>query len=148
MAADDRYLGALVCGSVAEGTATDASDFDVCVVVDDEDACENISHPRIGGLKRDLTFSSLRQREEQSTEKRSRASGIRARCGGTNSGNPARQPKPLSPSRRRAISGLRGAGSAEATLWVLDTNVRARRFYESAGWAPDGTTKVDKHEGF
>ena len=27
---------------------------------------------------------------------------------------------------------------AEATLWVLEENPRARRFYESAGWQPDG----------
>ena len=27
---------------------------------------------------------------------------------------------------------------AEATLWVLEDNPRARRFYESAGWHPDG----------
>jgi RimJ/RimL family protein N-acetyltransferase len=26
---------------------------------------------------------------------------------------------------------------------VLRTNARARRFYEKAGWAPDGTTKTD-----
>jgi GNAT superfamily N-acetyltransferase len=31
----------------------------------------------------------------------------------------------------------------EATLWVLDDNPRARRFYELAGWAWDGTTKSD-----
>ncbi len=48
----------------------------------------------------------------------------------------------------RAVAGLRDAGFSEATLWVLGTNVRARRFYESAGWAPDGTTKVDKRDGF
>ena len=27
---------------------------------------------------------------------------------------------------------------AEATLWVLEDNPRARRFYECAGWLPDG----------
>jgi GNAT superfamily N-acetyltransferase len=35
-------------------------------------------------------------------------------------------------------------GFAEATLWVLDTNRRARGFYEAVGWTPDGTTKVDE----
>jgi GNAT superfamily N-acetyltransferase len=35
-----------------------------------------------------------------------------------------------------------------ATLWVLASNSRARRFYEKAGWAPDGSTKVDPREGF
>ena len=32
---------------------------------------------------------------------------------------------------------------AEATLWVLDTNERARRFYEAGGWRLDGADKVD-----
>ncbi|HWD05637.1 MAG TPA: GNAT family N-acetyltransferase [Amycolatopsis sp.] len=30
-----------------------------------------------------------------------------------------------------------------ATLWVLATNTRARTFYERAGWASDGRTKVE-----
>ena len=29
----------------------------------------------------------------------------------------------------------------EATLWVLEDNARARRFYEIAGWSPDGAVK-------
>jgi GNAT superfamily N-acetyltransferase len=36
---------------------------------------------------------------------------------------------------------------AVATLWVLDDNPRARRFYESAGWAPDGAAKSDVRWG-
>jgi GNAT superfamily N-acetyltransferase len=32
---------------------------------------------------------------------------------------------------------------AEATLWVLEDNPRARRFYERAGWQPDGARKVE-----
>ena len=28
-------------------------------------------------------------------------------------------------------------------LWVLDTNIRARRFYEVAGWKPDGGLKTE-----
>jgi predicted nucleotidyltransferase len=68
LAAGDRYLGALVFGSVAEGTATDASDLDVRVVVADYNACKNISHPRVGGVKLDITFSSLRQLEEDLDE--------------------------------------------------------------------------------
>ena len=31
-----------------------------------------------------------------------------------------------------------------ATLWVLETNERARRFYEIAGWKPDGTTSSER----
>lgn len=42
-----------------------------------------------------------------------------------------------------AVEWLREAGFRDAVLWVLDTNDRARRFYELAGWAPDGTTKDD-----
>jgi ribosomal protein S18 acetylase RimI-like enzyme len=35
-----------------------------------------------------------------------------------------------------------------ATLWVLQTNERARRFYETLGWSPDGATKTDASRGF
>lgn len=35
---------------------------------------------------------------------------------------------------------LRAAGFTRATLWVLETNGRARRFYERHGWSFDGTT--------
>lgn len=45
-----------------------------------------------------------------------------------------------------AVRGLTEAGFREATLWVLDTNARARRFYEIAGWVADGGTKTD-HRG-
>ena len=34
-------------------------------------------------------------------------------------------------------------GFTEATLWVLDTNSRARAFYERQDWQPDGVTKTD-----
>ena len=47
-----------------------------------------------------------------------------------------------------AENALRSAGFTRATLWVLDGNVRARRFYEAAGWAADGTSKVDSARGF
>jgi ribosomal protein S18 acetylase RimI-like enzyme len=39
------------------------------------------------------------------------------------------------------LRALREAGFSAATLWVLDSNARARRFYAQAGFAPDGTTK-------
>jgi GNAT superfamily N-acetyltransferase len=48
----------------------------------------------------------------------------------------------------RAVDGLRAAGFSVATLWVLDTNLRARRFYEAAGWVADGATKVDDRGTF
>jgi len=38
---------------------------------------------------------------------------------------------------------LRESGYEEASLWVLDDNPRARRFYEAAGWTLDGKTKAD-----
>ena len=47
-----------------------------------------------------------------------------------------------------AVSRLAACGYADATLWVLDTNERARRFYAAAGWVPDGTAKVDGREGY
>jgi len=37
---------------------------------------------------------------------------------------------------------------AQVTLWVLDTNERARRFYEAAGFRADGAVKVDDSRGF
>lgn len=43
---------------------------------------------------------------------------------------------------------LADAGYASALLWVLETNTRARRFYEAGGWQPDGTSKVDDTRGF
>jgi GNAT superfamily N-acetyltransferase len=47
---------------------------------------------------------------------------------------------------RAAERGLAEAGFSKAYLWVLETNARARRFYEIAGWAADGGTKVE-HRG-
>jgi GNAT superfamily N-acetyltransferase len=37
---------------------------------------------------------------------------------------------------------------AQATLWVLDTNQRARQFYARSGWAEDGSAKLDDSRGF
>ena len=47
-----------------------------------------------------------------------------------------------------ALDVLRQAGFSEATLSVLATNERARRFYEAGGWAPDGAAKQDDSRGF
>jgi ribosomal protein S18 acetylase RimI-like enzyme len=41
-----------------------------------------------------------------------------------------------------ALVALGGAHFATATLWVLGTNTRARRFYERRGWRPNGTSKL------
>jgi GNAT superfamily N-acetyltransferase len=40
-----------------------------------------------------------------------------------------------------SIDQMVAAGYETATLWALDTNARARRFYEIGGWSLDGTTK-------
>ena len=42
-----------------------------------------------------------------------------------------------------AVADLRERGFREITLWVLETNERARRFYEVAGWKHDGTTATE-----
>jgi len=39
------------------------------------------------------------------------------------------------------IARLGAAGFSLATLWVLEGNHRARRFYEAAGWDADGSVK-------
>ena len=43
-----------------------------------------------------------------------------------------------------AIDDLRERGFDSVTLWVLETNDRARRFYEIAGWKPDGTVTSER----
>ena len=48
-----------------------------------------------------------------------------------------------------ALEGLAEAGYEQATLWVLQSNDRARRFYESFGWGPDGVASDDAdREGY
>jgi GNAT superfamily N-acetyltransferase len=47
-----------------------------------------------------------------------------------------------------ALRCLVQAGFSEATLWVLDTNARARRFYEAGGWLADGAEMLDESRGF
>jgi ribosomal protein S18 acetylase RimI-like enzyme len=48
----------------------------------------------------------------------------------------------------RAVDDLRERDYAAATLWVLGTNARTRRFYEATGWREDGATKTDVLPGF
>jgi len=43
-----------------------------------------------------------------------------------------------------AVDDLRERGFRTATLWVLETNERARRFYELAGWKTDGATTSER----
>jgi ribosomal protein S18 acetylase RimI-like enzyme len=47
-----------------------------------------------------------------------------------------------------ATERLAAAGYAQATLWVLESNARARRFYRRAGWTEDGAVKQDDRLGF
>lgn len=46
-----------------------------------------------------------------------------------------------------ADESLRALGFHEATLWVLEDNPRARRFYEAGGWRLDGATRTGTHLG-
>jgi GNAT superfamily N-acetyltransferase len=48
-----------------------------------------------------------------------------------------------------ALGRLIEAGFGQPTLWVLDSNARARRFYEAGGWSADGAVQRDdsKHSG-
>ena len=47
----------------------------------------------------------------------------------------------------RVVDGLQRQGYKQARLWVLESNSRARRFYEAAGWTPDGARKTDTLPG-
>lgn len=42
---------------------------------------------------------------------------------------------------RHAVEALAAQGFQEATLWVLEGNLRTRLFYEAAGWRTDGGRK-------
>jgi GNAT superfamily N-acetyltransferase len=46
-----------------------------------------------------------------------------------------------------ALSQLAAGGYETAALWVLDSNARARRFYDRAGWTADGSAKQDHIAG-
>jgi GNAT superfamily N-acetyltransferase len=40
-----------------------------------------------------------------------------------------------------ALAAIGADGHVEATLWVVEANPRARRFYEREGWEPTGETR-------
>jgi ribosomal protein S18 acetylase RimI-like enzyme len=46
-----------------------------------------------------------------------------------------------------SVAELRNHGFRRAVLWVLATNDRARRFYETAAWLADGGEKVERWQG-
>jgi ribosomal protein S18 acetylase RimI-like enzyme len=41
-----------------------------------------------------------------------------------------------------AVTRLRESGANTATLWVLESDLRARSFYKRLGWKPDGARKI------
>lgn len=48
----------------------------------------------------------------------------------------------------KAVDGLAERGYRSAVLWVLEGNARGRRFYEAAGWKPDGKRQPIELGGF
>jgi ribosomal protein S18 acetylase RimI-like enzyme len=48
---------------------------------------------------------------------------------------------------QHATRDLGERGFASAILWVFTANDRARRFYEAAGWQPDGTAQMLDFDG-
>jgi ribosomal protein S18 acetylase RimI-like enzyme len=46
-----------------------------------------------------------------------------------------------------AVGDIAARRFGSITLWVLDSNERARGFYEAAGWSVDGETKVEDRVG-
>jgi ribosomal protein S18 acetylase RimI-like enzyme len=46
-----------------------------------------------------------------------------------------------------AVDDLRRRGARVVLLWVLDANLRARRFYEAGGFEPDGADKTQTFGG-
>ncbi len=71
-----RYLGAFIFGSVARGEATERSDLDAKVIVDQDNPCGNINHPIIGGVKLDLTLLSLAQLRRDTEREVARAARV------------------------------------------------------------------------
>ncbi|MFI1994749.1 GNAT family N-acetyltransferase [Actinoplanes sp. NPDC020271] len=49
---------------------------------------------------------------------------------------------------KAGLQRLQEAGYREIVLWALETNGRARRFYEAGGWRADGSSKIDESRGF
>jgi GNAT superfamily N-acetyltransferase len=48
---------------------------------------------------------------------------------------------------QRALDGLKERGAGAVVLWVLESNARARRFYERAGFRADGGAKTAPWQG-
>jgi RimJ/RimL family protein N-acetyltransferase len=46
-----------------------------------------------------------------------------------------------------SLRSLQDIGFQEAALWVLEANLRARRFYERSGWTLEGSHRFDDYGG-
>jgi GNAT superfamily N-acetyltransferase len=46
-----------------------------------------------------------------------------------------------------AVDDLRERGFAPLVLWVIEANLRGRRFYERTGWRPDGARQPIDFDG-
>ena len=49
---------------------------------------------------------------------------------------------------KNALIALKGDGFGSVKVWVLETNKRARVFYEKLGFKTDGLRKTEKGDGF
>jgi RimJ/RimL family protein N-acetyltransferase len=47
----------------------------------------------------------------------------------------------------KVMADLREQAVTKAHLWVLEENLRARKFYERLGWRPDGGRRIDAYGG-
>lgn len=73
---NDRYVGAFIFGSFARGDTTNMSDFDIKVIVNQDNYCNNINHPIINGVKLDITFTSINQLRKYTEEEIKKAERI------------------------------------------------------------------------
>jgi RimJ/RimL family protein N-acetyltransferase len=48
---------------------------------------------------------------------------------------------------RAAVADLQARGFDPLVLWVIEANVRGRRFYERGGWQPDGARQPIDFDG-
>lgn len=49
---------------------------------------------------------------------------------------------------KKAVNDLKGLGFKKVTLWVFDSNEKAKEFYKKRGWEFDGKTKIEKRDNF
>src|SRR5216683_616799 len=47
----------------------------------------------------------------------------------------------------KGLDNLRDRGFKKAILWVLTSNYKTRKWYESKGWRVEGKTTIDKRDG-